>query len=66
MSSVSIDPKKVLALEFLTRAKDDLEKAKRTRIAYVKASKVHGLSNQEIGDVLGVSEARVRQILGAK
>lgn len=66
MSSVSIDPKKVIALEFLTRAKDDLDKAKRTRIAYVQAAKSHGLSNQQIGDALDVSEARIRQILRAE
>lgn len=66
MSSVSIDPKKVIATEFLARAKDDLEKAQRTRVAYVRAAKTHGLSNQQIGDVLGVSEARIRQILRAE
>ncbi len=66
MSSVSIDPKKVIATEFLARAKDDLEKAKRTRVAYVQAAKTHGLSNRLIGEVLGVSEARIRKILRAE
>lgn len=62
MSSVSVDPKVELAKDFLTRARDDLERAKRTRRAYIKAARVHGLTNQQIGDVLGISEARVRQL----
>jgi DNA-directed RNA polymerase specialized sigma24 family protein len=66
MSSVSVDPKKDLARDFLVRARDDLERAKRTRKAYVLAAREHGLTNQQIGDVLGISEARVRQLSRAE
>lgn len=66
MSSVSVDPKKDLARDFLVRARDDLERAKRTRKAYVQAARIHGLTNQQIGDVLGISEARVRQLSRAE
>lgn len=66
MSSVSVDPKKGIARDYLERAKDDLERAKRTRIAYVKAAQLHGLTNVEIGEVLGLSEARVRQLARAE
>lgn len=65
MSSVSVDPKKGFARLFLSRAREDLERAKRTRIAYVKAAHDVGLSNVEIASELGVSEARIRQILRA-
>lgn len=63
MSSVPADGKVAIAVEFLSRAADDLSRAKRTRLAYVKASKTHGLTNKQIGDALGISEARVRQML---
>lgn len=65
MSSVPGDAKKILAIEFLELAKRDLERAKRTRTAYMKAAKEHGLTNQQIGEAVGVSEARVRQLLRA-
>ena len=63
MTSVSGDDKKSLALDFLSRAKGDLERAKRTRVTYARAAREHGVTNQQIGDALGVTEARVRQIL---
>lgn len=63
MTSVSGDGRTRIALDFLARAKDDLERAKRTRVTYAKAARKHGVTNQQIGDVLGISEARVRQLL---
>lgn len=65
MSSVSGDLKlsrKTLATEFLSKVRDDLERVRLQRIHYVLISREHGLTNQEIGDALGISEARVRQI----
>lgn len=66
MSSVPGDARKILAVQYLERVKQDLERAKRTRTAYVKAAKEHGLTNQQIGEAVGVSEGRVRQLLGAE
>lgn len=63
MSSVSADPKKDLARDFLAMAREDLERAKRTRKAYALAARRHGLTNQQVGEALGISEARVRQLL---
>lgn len=63
MTSVSGDGKTDLARVYLDRAKDDLDRAKRTRVAYAKLARKHGLTNQQIGDALDISEARVRQLL---
>jgi DNA-directed RNA polymerase sigma subunit (sigma70/sigma32) len=48
---------------FLELAADDLEKAKRTRDHYAGLARRYGLTNAEIGEALGISEARVRQIV---
>lgn len=52
-----------IAADHLRRASEDLERAKRTRLYYVQAAKTHGMSNVKIGEALGVSEGRVRQML---
>ncbi|MBL0245584.1 MAG: hypothetical protein IPQ22_16925 [Rhodoferax sp.] len=52
-----------IAADYLRRASEDLERAKRTRLYYVQAAKTHGMSNVKIGEALGVSEGRVRQML---
>ena len=50
---------------FLELSRDDLDNAKRARDHYIGLARKYGLTNQEIGDCLGVSEARVRAILAA-
>lgn len=48
---------------FLELAADDLTKAKEARIRYIELANKYGLTNVEIGDAVGISEARVRAIL---
>lgn len=48
---------------FLELAAQDLANAMRTRNHYVGLANKYGLSNVDIGECLGVSETRVRQIL---
>ena len=52
-----------ICVEFLTRAADDVAQAKRVRDNYARLARRYGLTNQAIGDALGVTEARVRQIV---
>jgi len=56
------DEKRRIAGDYLTRVRDDLERAKRTRIAYIVAARQHGMTNSSIGALLGITEARVRQL----
>lgn len=51
---------------FLELSRDDLEKAKRSRDHYITLARKYGLTNGEIGEALGISEARVRAILNAR
>lgn len=48
---------------FLEMAADDLRRAKVVRYRYVELAHKYELSNVEIGEALGVTEARVRQML---
>jgi len=48
---------------FLELAADDLAQAKRTRDHYARLARKYGMTNAEIGSLLGISEARVRQIV---
>lgn len=57
------DQRRLLAGEYLTRARDDYERAKRTRIAYAIAAREHGMTNGEIGTLLGITEAAVRALI---
>lgn len=59
----SIDQRKRLAGEYLTRARDDFDRAARTRIAYAIAARRHGLTNADIGTFLGVTEGAVRKLI---
>lgn len=52
-----------LTLEYLERARQDLETAARSRIRYAQLGRQYGLTNQEIADALQVSEAAVRSLL---
>ena len=66
----STEQQRRIAREYLLRVKDDiakgndyLKRAKRTRLAYVKNARKYGLKFQEIGDLLGITEAGVRMML---
>jgi len=55
--------RKATCLVFLELAADDLAKAKRARDYYAGLARKYGLTNADIGEALGMSEARVRQII---
>ena len=52
-----------LCIEFLVLARHDLDQARLTRLRHILMARLHGLSNQEIGDALGISEAAVRSLM---
>lgn len=52
-----------IAGEYLTRARDDFERAVRTRLAYVLAARRHGMTFEAIGALLGVTEGAVRSMV---
>lgn len=52
-----------LAVELLTVHRDAIAREKRTRAYLIRVSRHHGLTNQDIADILGLSEAGVRRIV---
>lgn len=50
---------------YLELAARDLESAKQARDHYIRLSRRYGLTHQDIGDALGITESRVRAILAA-
>lgn len=58
----SIDRQR-LAGDFLTRARDDFERAARTRVKYAIMARQYGLTNADIGTFLGVTEGAVRALI---
>lgn len=68
MTRVSKQPgnsRKSIAIEYLHLTREQLERSKNLRKHYANLARENGLTNQEIGDILGISEARVRQIVRA-
>lgn len=54
------------ALYFLTTAQQDYDHAKRMRVYYAQNAKRRGITNQEIGDIFGMTEGGVRRLLKAE
>jgi DNA-binding transcriptional regulator LsrR (DeoR family) len=52
-----------LARTFLTLANDEYQKHRQHRGYYARIAKQHGLTNQEIADAYGVTEAAVRTLI---
>ena len=52
-----------IATIYLELTRTHFEKAKSLRVHYAQLGREYGLTNQEIGDSLGLTEARVRQLL---
>lgn len=48
---------------FLGLANDAFQESRRNRVKYAQLARQLGLTNQEIGDEYGISEAAVRQML---
>lgn len=57
------DDRRRIAGEYLTRARDDFERAARTRLNYIFNARRYGMTYGEIGTLLGVTEAAVRSML---
>lgn len=57
------DSRQQIALGHLKLCREQLEQAQRSRALYVDLARKYGLSNQSIGDALGITEAGVRRIL---
>ena len=51
------------ALEFLAIHREAMAREKRTRLYVVRLAKHYGVTNREIADALGVTEAGVRMML---
>lgn len=65
--NISAEPsQRDIARIYLELSKSDLENAKRNRSYYIGLAHRYGLSNVEIGEAVGVTEARVRAILGGE
>lgn len=54
--------RRLLALEFLTRAADDLERATITRIRYIGLARKHGNTWRDIATALGLTETGARTL----
>lgn len=63
MENRSNEERRRIAGEFLTRARDDFERAARTRISYALAARRYGMTNEAIGALLGIGESAVRALL---
>ena len=52
-----------IATTYLELTRTHFEKAKSLRVHYAQLGREYGLTNQQIGDSLGITEARIRQLL---
>lgn len=57
------DSRQQIALGHLKLCREQLDHAKQSRALYVDLARKYGLSNQSIGDALGITEAGVRRIM---
>ena len=57
------EEKRRIAGDYLTRVRDDLERAKRTRVEYIRLAREYGLTNEAIGMLLGITETAVRALV---
>lgn len=56
------DPKKI-ALTFLGLANDQYQEHRRRRVEYARIAREYGLTNQDIANLYGVTEAAVRAMI---
>jgi hypothetical protein len=60
--AVATDSRQEIALIHLKLCREEMDRAKRNRTLYVDLARQYGLSNQAIGDALGMTEVGVRRI----
>lgn len=63
MGNRTLSRRQQIALDYLSIAKREFEDAARNRIRYVLLAREYGITNEVIGDVLGISEGAVRGIV---
>ncbi len=59
----STQDRRLIAGEYLTRARDDFDRAARTRVEYIVNARRYGMTLADIGALLGVTEGAVRYIV---
>lgn len=57
------DSRKKIAIEYLHLSREHYERSKNLRLHYVRAAQAEGVSNVQIGEVLGITEAAVRKLI---
>lgn len=57
------DSRKEIARTFLSLANDEYQQHQTHRGYYARIAKEHGLTNQEIADAYGITEAAVRGLI---
>lgn len=57
------DDRRRIAGEYLLRVRDDIERSARTRLNYIQNARTYGMTLDEIGGLLGITEGAVRYIL---
>lgn len=57
------DTRQKIAIEYLTLTKEHIKRAEALRLHYMRLGREYGLTNQEIGDALGVTEVAARRML---
>ena len=63
MPDVDLASLQTRCVEFLELCRDDSQTLAHTRLYFIQKAREYGLSNQRIGDALGITEAAVRNIL---
>ena len=55
--------RKDIAIEYLHLTKEHLERSKNLRLHFVRLARDEGVTNADIGDALGITEAAVRKLI---
>lgn len=55
--------RKELAITFLTLANSEYQNQRLHRPYYARIAREHGLTNQQIGEIYGITEAAVRALI---
>lgn len=63
VSEEKCDSRKNIAIEYLHLSREHYERSKNLRLHYVRAAQAEGVSNVQIGEILGITEAAVRKLI---
>ena len=62
-TNVRSDERRLIALEYITRAVDDLARASQARLEYMRLARQYGATYRQIATACGVTETAVRMLL---